>query len=149
MTDIHSFTVRFLIHIPGFEGSYHHITLTFLGVPSTEAICEINELFTQLINLKPIRFNVTGHDKFGPNSDIPVLLVDFENSETRNLCISFHQKCGVAERNMSFLEVPNYHISLGKNADILSNTKIGTTFTATNVQIKELGPHDPYLSVSL
>lgn len=126
-----------------------HTTITYLGdqcPPQGERIGKWLNEFKDLPIDEAIEVRVIRHDKFGPNQDIPVLVVDFLDQRIKQLFIEYHHAYGVVSPGMtSFIDPPNFHISLQyDDLKPFRDLEIGTILTATSIGIKRLGNCEPF-----
>ena len=120
-----------------------HVTIAYLGVPNEKGLSAFEEL-SQV--LKYIKFNVIGHDLFGLEKNIPVLVLDTDE-RCDELLTNFYQKCGVKEPSQKEKRPKQvFHISL-KNTTLEEMRKkypLGYPIMGTKIGIKRLGPIDPF-----
>lgn len=120
-----------------------HMTLTYLGdITSKEQFDGIEEILRE--PMPAIKLVVLCNDYFGPNKDIPVTRVTFNDDEVSQhylrLFHKLHEKYGVCEPGMpSKFYIPNYHISMfGDNAESPFCYKQGDILICDQFRVKRL-----------
>ena len=134
-----------------------HMTITYLGnvasdiyEPHEQALIEFQSIARTLKSSTGHKLTVIRHDKFGPKSDIPVLLVK-PDEQAEKLFINFHQKYGQCEPNMSSkLIVPIFHVSLKFNdLAFARDLSVGTEIEFHSMFMKRLGNCPPFFIESI
>jgi hypothetical protein len=129
----------------GTDYGFMHMTTGFHGVLTDSELDVLQKEMTKLFGqVKGSTISIVGEDKYGPNKDIPVLLLKPEG-ECMEVVHGFYTKHGVKDSWMKEKpESHNYHVS-ARNDKLRALLKEEGSFVVTNWFVKQLGPHDPCL----
>ena len=132
----------------GAQFGRRHVTATYFGLPNARQFAHLLETCAGLADQKNIHVTVTGHDFFGPDNDIPVALVEFNNEIVRDALHQLHSDAGVPAPGMPWMPVPNFHCSFKGFGDIDSVKAVlpvGSRIPVKGIMAKRLGKADPFL----
>jgi hypothetical protein len=123
-----------------------HITVTYLGKATNETLDSIREDMFSVSKIKSnTKGQIRGEDKFGPDKNIPVFLINFNDKEFENLLISLWKSYNVKQEHTKNLEKPNWHISK-RSASKLKKDDI---FEVDRFFVKEIGHVGPCIYFNL
>jgi hypothetical protein len=123
-----------------------HITVAYLGKKTNEPLISIKEDMYSVATANPnTKGQIYGEDSFGPDKNIPVFLIKFNDQEFEKQLISLWEKYNVEQEHTKGLKKPNWHISK-KTATKLKKNDL---FEVDRLFVKELGPVDPCIYFKL
>jgi len=123
-----------------------HITVAYLGKRTNESLFSIKEdMYLVATTKSDPKGKIYGEDNFGLDKNIPVFLVNFNDSEFEKQLISLWEKYNVEQEHTKGLEKPKWHISK-KSA---SQLKKDDSFEVDRLFVKELGPVNPCIYFEL
>lgn len=137
MSDLKEFTMG--LRIKGTTCN-EHITVAYLGKITNKSLDPIREDMYSVAKTKPNpKGKIHGEDNFGPDKNIPVFLINFDDENFENLLINLWKTYNVEQEHTKGLKIPNWHISKRSASKLKKND----SFEVESLFVKELGPIDP------
>ena len=146
--------VQFVLDV--LDGERAHITLAYFGSnPAPEKFAGFVS-FLMALDKAPVYARVVGKDLFGPNNDMPVLLVELPEA-VRSAIVPFYAACAEPEGSWQKdawalhgkQAEPKYHITL-KHCPSIASLPVGAGLAVSGLQVKRLGgKNKPFFYVSV
>ena len=126
--------------VSGTSFKYLHMTICFLGHVDDKKLDIIKEDL-QILSKQVLPLEITfGHaDLFGPNYEIPVLLVDIVDKDKLKLLDEFYQKYHApTEEGVEDTGHQNYHVNVKK---VLGELSLLDSRSLNTLNLKQIGDH--------
>ena len=133
--------------------NHEHITAFYPRELSMETFGMISQDIALIVKEieNPVYVSICGLDNFGPNKDIPVYRVKFQEKSYEKMFVDLWWRYDDSDERRNGLHDPEWHITIKKGGSVnfYKDSPVQPLIRLDSIFMKHLGPHDPYAKFDL